>query len=123
MTEFELGQGQMKVMRVLWEKKRATAQEIIDELNKVEPVRRSTVQTFLRILERKGVISHDVDKRTFIFYPLVTKEEITEHAFHRFMNHVFEGSMEGLVSYIVNNEKISSKEMDKIKKLLEEKEK
>jgi len=123
MTEFELGQGQMKVMRVLWEKKRATAQEIIDELYKIEPVRRSTVQTFLRILERKGIINHDVDKRTFIFYPLVTKEKITEHAFHSFMNHIFEGSMEGLVSYIVNNEKISSKELDKIKKLLEEKEK
>lgn len=123
MAEFELGKGQMKVMRVLWEKKRATAQEIIDELNEVEPVRRSTVQTFLRILEKKGIIDHDVDKRTFIFYPVITKDKITRHAFHGFINHIFEGSMEGLVSYIINNEKIPSKELNKIKKLLEEKEK
>ena len=123
MAKYELGHGQMKVMRVLWNKKRATAQEIIDELNKVDVVRRSTVQTFLRTLEKQGVVGHDVDKRTFIFYPLVTKEKITEHAFHSFMNHNFEGSMEGLVSYIVNSENISSKELDKIKKLLDDGEK
>lgn len=122
MTDLELGKGQMKVMRVLWEKKRATAQEIIDALNEIEPTSRSTVQTFLRTLERKGIIKHDVKDRTFIYYPVETKERITKHAFHSFINHIFEGSMEGLVSHIINKEHIPSEELKKIIKLVNEKE-
>ena len=78
MTEYEIGSGQMKVMRVLWKKNRATAQEIIDELNKDEIVRRSTVQTFLRVLVKKGIIDYDTEDRTFVYYPVIEKEEIVE---------------------------------------------
>lgn len=122
MTDLELGKGQMKVMRVLWEKRHATAQKIIDKLNETEPVKRSTVQTFLRTLERKGVIKHDLEGRTFIYYPVETKEKVTRLAFQSFINHIFEGSMEGLVSYIIKNENISSEELKKIIKFVDEKE-
>ena len=122
MTDLELGKGQMKVMRVLWEKRHVTAQEIIDKLNETEPVKRSTVQTFLRTLERKGVIKHDLDGRTFIYYPVETKEKVTRLAFQSFINHIFEGSMEGLVSYIIKNENISSEELKKIIKFVDKKE-
>ena len=123
MTELELGRGQIRVMRALWEKKRATTQEIIDALNEVEPVKRSTVQTFLRTLVRKGVIGYDVDKRTFIFYPLVNNEEVAQQAFQNFIDHIFEGSMEGFVSFFIKNKCVPSEVLKKIQKLLEDEEK
>ena len=64
MTDFDIGPGQMKVLRVLWEKKRVTAQEVTAILNETEPIKFSTVATFLRTLVKKGVAAYDVVDRT-----------------------------------------------------------
>ncbi len=68
MPRLEVGKGQMKVLRVLWEKKRATAQDITDILNRTEPIKFSTVYTFLRLMVKNGVVGYDVDQRTYIYY-------------------------------------------------------
>ena len=120
MTDYELGQGQIRVLRVLWQKKRANTNEIIDILNEHDSIKRSTVQTFLRALVRKGLVGYDVDGRTFEFYPLVTEKEVKHHAFRGFLEHIFEGSMEGLVSYMIDDEELGTNELDTIKKLVDD---
>ena len=119
MKDMELGPGQMRVMRIVWDKKRMTANEIIDIMNEEGNVKRSTVQTFLKTLVRKGLLGYDVEERTFIYYPLVSKDEVAHHALHGLVNHMFEGSMEGLVSFLVNKEKISPRELGFINGLIE----
>nr|WP_321268664.1 BlaI/MecI/CopY family transcriptional regulator [uncultured Sulfurimonas sp.] len=119
MTEYEIGSGQMKVLRILWRKKRATAQDIIDELNEHEVIRRSTVQTFLRVLVKKGIIGYDTEDRTFVYYPLIEKGEIAKHAFQGFVDHVFNGSMEGFLSFFAQNRYIPPEKQEKLRRLLE----
>ncbi len=121
MTTYDIGTGQMKVLRVLWEKKRATAQEITDILNASEPVKFSTVSTFLRTLVKKGVIGYDVDQRTFIYYPLVEEETIARHAVNNLVNHVFSGSLRGFMSFIIKGKDLSPDDIDDIRNLLNEK--
>ena len=122
MTELEIGYGQMKVLRALWKEKRATAQELTDILNKNEPIKFSTVSTFLRILVKKGVVAYDVDKRTFIFYPLVKEADIANHAVMNLIDHVFAGSKEGFVSFIVKNNYIDPEELQKIEEMIDNEE-
>jgi len=119
MKDMELGPGQMRVMRIVWEKRRITANEIIDIMNEEDDVKRSTVQTFLKALVRKGLLGYDVEERTFIYYPLVSKDEVAHHALQGLLDHMFEGSMEGLVSFLVNKEKVSSRELGVINGLIE----
>ena len=122
MTELEIGYGQMKVLRALWEVNRATAQELTDILCKNEPIKFSTVSTFLRILVKKEVISYDVDNRTFIYYPLVKEEDIANYAVTNLIDHVFAGSKNGFVSFIVKNNYIDPEEARKIKEMLDNEE-
>nr|WP_321268672.1 BlaI/MecI/CopY family transcriptional regulator [uncultured Sulfurimonas sp.] len=122
MTELEIGYGQMKVLRALWEVKRATAQELTDILGKNEPIKFSTVSTFLRILVKKEVIAYDVDNRTFIYYPLVKEEDIANYAVTNLIDHVFAGSKDGFVSFIVKNNYIDPEEAGKIKEMLDNEE-
>lgn len=122
MTELEIGYGQMKVLRVLWKQKRATAHELTEILNKKEPIKFSTVSTFLRTLVKKGVVAYDIDKRTFIFYPLVKEEDIANHAVMNLIDHVFAGSKEGFVSFIVKNNFIEHDEFRKIKEMIDNEE-
>ena len=123
MKELQFGRVQMRIMQVLWKKKRATAREISEALNEFEPIAHSTVQTLLRTLEDKGAIDHDIDYRTFIFYPLVKNENVIKHATHDFIDRIFAGSVDSMVSYLVKNQYISTEELEKISKLFDEEEK
>ena len=121
MTTLEIGRGQMKVMRVLWEKKRATAQEITDILNETDPIKFSTVSTFLRTLVRKEAIAYDIEKRTFIYYPLINEEHVANHALQDLIDHIFAGSIEGFASFVIKNKYIPQDELNKVWKLINKK--
>jgi len=123
MKKFKFGRVQMRIMQVLWKKKRASAREITEALNEFEPIAHSTVQTLLRTLEKKSAIDHDIDQRTFIFYPLVKNEKVIKDELGNFINHMFEGSAGSMVSNLVKNQYISPEELRKISKLFEDKRK
>ena len=101
--------------------RRATAREITDALNQSVEIAHSTVQTLLRQLEAKGVVSHDADERTFVFFPLIEESKVTRHATRELINEVFAGSAAGLVAYLLKNEKIPKRELDELRKLIDEK--
>jgi BlaI family transcriptional regulator, penicillinase repressor len=122
MSELRLGRVQMRIMQVLWKKQRATAQEITDEINKVEPIKHSTVQTFLRVLVKKKIVAFEVEKRTFMYYPLANSESVTQSAVRNFIDTTFSGSLEGMIAYIIKNTDITPDQLEKIKKLLDEEE-
>ena len=120
MSKTKLGRVQLRIMRVLWERGRANAREITDELNREEPAAHSTVQTLLRKLENKGSIAHDVDDRTFVFYPLVESDSVTRNATRELVERVFGGSAAGLVAHLLREEKIPGKELEQLRKLIDE---
>lgn len=118
-----LGKVQMRIMQILWEKGEANAREITDALNHENPISHSTVQTLLRKIEMKGAIAHKSDDRTFLYYPVVQESKVTYSVTREIIDRIFDGSAGGLISYLLQNEKISKKELDDIRRLIEEKEK
>jgi BlaI family transcriptional regulator, penicillinase repressor len=120
MTAPRLGRMQLKIMQVLWKNGRANAREITDALNRAEPVAHSTVQTLLRKLEAKAVISHDVEDRTFVFYPLVQEDRVKQGATRDLLERVFGGSVAGLLSYLLEHERVPHDELDRIRKLIDQ---
>ena len=121
MTAPRLGRVQLKIVQVLWQKGRANAREITDALNQDEPIAHSTVQTLLRKLEAKGAIGHDVEDRTFVFYPLVEEQRIKHNAATELVQRVFGGSVGGLVTHLLEHEKVPRKELKEIRRLIDEK--
>jgi BlaI family penicillinase repressor len=121
MTATRMGRVQLKIMQVLWEKGRANAREITEAMSLDQHIAHSTVQTLLRKLEEKGSIGHDVEDRTFVFFPLVHEEKVAQTATRELVERVFGGSAAGLVAYLVQKERISRKELDEIRKLIDDK--
>ena len=64
------------VMHVLWEQGTATAEDVRQELEKTRALKESTVRTLLKRLEDKGLITHDVDGRTFVYRPKVAPQNM-----------------------------------------------
>ena len=119
----KIGNLQLKIMRVLWSHGEATARQITDTIAKETPVAHSTIQTLLRKLEVKKAVTYEERDRTFFFKPLVSEEEITQSATQDLISRVFHGSLSGLVAHVLENEEISKDELEKIKRLIEEKSK
>ena len=53
-----LTEGELPLMQVLWEKRRATVGDVVASLSADPPLAYSTVLTTLRILEAKGYVRH-----------------------------------------------------------------
>lgn len=121
MTATQLGRVQLLIMQVLWDKGRTTAREITDAINEIEPIAHSTVQTLLRGLEEKGAVDHESEGRTFVFFPLVKEAKFKQSATRDLVKRVFNGKASNLVSHLLKNEKVSAKEIDEIRKLIEQK--
>ena len=118
MTATQLGRVQLLIMQVLWNRGRATAREITDAINEIEPIAHSTVQTLLRGLEEKGSVDHEAEGRTFVFYALVKEDKFKQSATRDLVERVFGGSAATLVAHLLSNEKVSKQEIDEIRKLI-----
>lgn len=121
MNQTKLGQVQLRIVQLLWERKRATAREITEELSRETNIAHSTVQTLLRQLEGKGTVGHELEGRTFYFYPIVQEENVTVNATKNFIQSIFRGSVKGLVAHLLEHEKISAQELAEIRDLIEHK--
>src|SRR5438067_1457539 len=114
-----LGKVQLQIMQVLWERGQATAREITEALSREQPIAHSTVQTLLRKLEAKGAVTHEVAERTFVFRPLFQRSEVTESATRDLLARLFNGSVYGLVAYLLREEQVSPEELKQLRALIE----
>lgn len=117
----KLGRVQLQIMRVLWKRKEATAREVTDDMSAQEPIAHSTVQTLLRQLETKGAVAHERRERTFVFRPLIQEDAVSRSSLRDVLDRVFQGSVVGLVSHLLDNEDVSPEELDRLRCLIDEK--
>lgn len=118
MSSTRLGRVQHMIMKVLWDRGRATAREITDALNETESIAHSTVQTLLRGLEDKGAVAHKAEGRTFVFHPLVQEDRFKQSATRDLVERVFGGSVSNLMAHLLKNEDVSRQEIDEIRELI-----
>jgi predicted transcriptional regulator len=117
-----LTDGELPLMQVLWEKKRATVGDVVASLPADPPLAYSTVLTTLRILEAKGYVQHTKEGRAFVYEPVVVQEEASRKALDTLVNRFFGGSCELLVVNLLKEEAIGRAELGRIKKMITESE-
>jgi BlaI family transcriptional regulator, penicillinase repressor len=115
-----LGKVQRQIMEILWRDEQATARRITEELSRTQAIARSTVQTLLRKLEAKEIVTHEVADRKFIFRPLYQPADIEASATSELLTRVFQGSVYGLVAHLFRHEVITPEERQQLRELIEE---
>ena len=109
---------ELKVMNILWSLKKAFVKEIIQQWpDKPEPAY-NTISTIVRILQDKEFVGHESQGRSHQYFPLVSKGRYQQRLLKNVMDNVFAGSLTGMVSSLLSQEKLSDKEVSKIKQLL-----
>ena len=115
-----LTDAELRLMEVVWEKGKATVAEVVEELPKSVPLAYSTVLTTLRILENKGYLRHTKDGRSFVYHPVVKREQARENALTHLLRRFFEDSPELLMLNLMERGEISARELARLRKRIEE---
>ncbi len=115
-----LTEAELRLMKVLWDKGPATVGEVADALTGDPPLAYSSVLTILRILEGKGYLHHTKEGRAFRYEPAIDRQEASSGATRHLLARFFNNSPELLVANLLNDEAISRKEINRLKKLIAE---
>jgi predicted transcriptional regulator len=113
-----LTDAELRIMRVLWDRGEATIGDVVDTLR--PPSARATVQTILRILERKRYVRHRADGRSFVYRPIVERGVASERALQHFLGNFFPDTSRATVMRLLNAGDIDPDRLDQIGALLDE---
>jgi BlaI family penicillinase repressor len=113
-----LTEGELRVMRVLWQRGDVTIGDVCDA---IEPTpARATVQTMLRILERKRYVRHRTEGRSFIYRALVDDEAASKRAVDDLVDRFFGRSEGALVMRLLNRRGVDAATLRRVRALLDE---
>jgi len=115
----KISTAELKVMNIIWERPDINAREVVDEMKKLEDWNKNTTYTLLKRLIEKELIKRE--EPNFSCSPLVSREEITYNETVSFLDKLYNGSFKLMISSFLSQENISEKELEEIKRIIEEK--
>src|ERR1043166_1319365 len=107
---------ELEILKVLWEQGPSSVREVHRQLAPGQDLAYNTVQTLLRIMEEKRLVTHHVEGRTFIYTPCYSRDESAA----RFLDRVFDGAVDQLVLSLLRAERISAAELERMHALIAE---
>jgi len=102
------------VMRVLWGRRTATAEDVRTALAAEQSLKDSTVRTILRRLEAKGYAKHDPAGRTYVYSPRIEPRSVAADAVRSIIDRFCEGSVENLLVGMVDVELVSPQKLKQL---------
>jgi predicted transcriptional regulator len=117
MTDLRLTQRELDIMSVLWELGEATVTEVRD---RVDPnLAYTSISSMIRTLELKGYVSHRRGEgKTHVYFPAIDAETAGESALSRLLEKVYGGSPIKLLAHLVDQKRLSEKELTRMRELL-----
>jgi BlaI family penicillinase repressor len=121
MKKWKLSAKELAVMELLWQDNPKTAREILEELYPdAAKSRHGTVQKLLQRLEAKGYVVRDCSEYIQHFRPLVSRNEYAGNQIEELAGKLTGGSLAPLITYFLEEHKISPEEIRELRKILED---
>ncbi|KKO55317.1 BlaI/MecI/CopY family transcriptional regulator [Paenibacillus sp. DMB20] len=118
-----ISDAEWEIMKVIWTKSPASASDVILALRDHKTWKDKTVKTLLGRLVKKGILSFEQINRVYYYFPVRSEEECKRSERQSFLQRVYGGALKPMLVHYLEEEKLSSQEIDELKKILSEKEK
>ncbi|MGP1447047.1 MAG: BlaI/MecI/CopY family transcriptional regulator [Candidatus Limimorpha sp.] len=114
----ELTKAEEQVMQVLWGIGQGFANEIMTAFPEPKPAY-NTVLTVIRILEKKGFVTHETFCKANRYKPLIGKEAYSKRFLSSIVERFFNNSYSNLVSAFTKRENLSLEELESLKAVID----
>ena len=117
--DYELGEAELAVIRVLWDHGAQTVREVMGRLHeRGRKVAYTTVLTFLTRLENKGFVASDKDDLAYVYRAKVTRDSVTRSRVRSLMQQLFDGAPGPMVLQLIEDGRFTADEIAQLRKLI-----
>jgi len=113
-TSDSLTEREAQIMDIVWRLGEVTAEQVREALPGTP--HDSTVRTLIRVLENKGYLTHEVRGKAYIHRALVGRHKAQKLAVRSVLTRFFAGSAEDLVLRLIEDEHLSQKQLDELRR-------
>lgn len=114
----KLTRAEEELMQLIWEYAPCTVSDLISKMANPKPPH-STISSIVRILEKKGFLGHKAYGRTYEYFPLIDKKAYSKYSLKRLVSNYFSGSMNDMVSFLVEEDDLKLKDLNQIMEAVE----
>lgn len=115
----ELTKAEEEVMQILWSLQEGFVRNVVEKFPEPKPAY-NTVSTIVRILEKKGFVSHKDYGGSYMYFPTVSKSDYSKSFLKNFVKNYFGNSYSGLVSFFAKEGDLSVAELEEIQQMLKD---
>ena len=120
--QLSISESEWRVMKIIWNDWPQTLPEILDRL-KETGWSKTTIQTYLARLVKKGALSTKRQGKGYLYYPAVSESDCQLAESRSFLSRVYDGSLSRMVMGFVKSGELSQEELNELKSLIDQPEK
>ena len=111
--------SELEILQVLWQHGPNTVRFVNDRLNEDKrEVQYASTLKLMQLMAEKGLLVRDDTQVRHIYRPAPEEYTTKSILLDRFVDSLFNGSVSSLMLHLLDNKKASKKELDAIRKLL-----
>ena len=111
---------ELMILRILWDQGPSTVREVNEVMDKDRDTGYTTTLKLMQIMAEKGLLIRDESQRQHVYKPAITEEKTQKQLVGDLLERAFSGSAEKLVMRALSAKKVSTKELKRIRKMLDE---
>jgi len=112
--------SELEILRVLWARGPSTVREVYEALREQKSLGYTTVLKLLQIMTAKGTVRRNEEQRAHVYEACQPAEETKRQLVGDVLHRVFEGSASELMIHALEGRRTSKKELDELRRLLDE---
>ena len=106
------------VMRVVWDSEPCSVEAVYEVVSRNRDLKETTIRTLLRRLEQKGYLQHDSEGRAYVYRATERPRSLAARAVRQIIDRFCQGSVEELVSGMVDAKMLSTSEMSRLEEFV-----
>jgi predicted transcriptional regulator len=110
---------ELEIMKVIWRLDTATVRQVYETLLEKRRIAYTTVMTMMNILEQKGYLKKRQEERAYVYRPSQPQQQVIRGMVREFVNRVFNGSAEPLLVHLVEDQHLTGKDLDDIRRTIQ----
>ena len=109
------------VMQAVWDAAPTSVEAVHRVVSQQRNVKETTVRTLLRRLEQKGYLRHEADGRAYVYHAVEASRSLAARAVRQIIDRLCQGSVEELVSGMVDAKVLTSSELRQLEEFVRSK--
>lgn len=117
----QISEAEFEIMKIIWKYAPINTNEVTEKLTHTTDWSPKTIQTMLKRLVAKNALTYSKESRVFVYTPLISETEYLRQKRTSFLDRYFQGNMTSMLSSYLEEETLSQKELEELRKLLSDK--